>query len=143
MARHKCVYDGERFTVKRSLKLTPGFDAELEAAAARAGATWSDFVRELLSHRLGALATVAGTRRDPETIAIVRAMDRAAFESSAVGNNLNQISRIGNTNGEFGPAQVRQIEELIALLRKAAQMHIAALDLVLERHALGRAAAAA
>ena len=70
-------------------------------------------------------------------------MDRAAFESSAVGNNLNQISRIGNTNGEFGPAQVRQIEELIALLRKAAQMHIAALDLVLERHALGRAAAAA
>lgn len=60
-----------------------------------------------------------------------------------MGNNLNQISRIGNTNGEFDPAQVRQIEELITLLRKVAQMHIAALDLVLERHVLSRAAASA
>jgi hypothetical protein len=119
MARHRRVFDGEHFTVKRSLKLTPGLSAELDAAAARAGATWSDFVRELLSRRLGVPAAVAGARRDPDTIALVRALDRAALQTSALGNNLNQISRIGNTNGEFGPAQVRQIEELITLLRKA------------------------
>jgi hypothetical protein len=142
MARHRRVYDGEHFTVKRSLKLTPGLSAELDAAAARAGATWSDFVRELLSRRMGVAAAVAGARRDPETIALVRALDRAAYENSALGNNLNQIARIGNTNGEFGPGHVRQIEELIALLSKAAHTHIAALDLVLERHAFGRAAAA-
>ena len=142
MARHRRGFDGEHFTVKRSLKLTPRLSAELDTAAARAGATWSDFVRELLSRRLGVPAAVAGARRDPDTIALVRALDRAALQSSAIGNNLNQISRIGNTNGELGPAHVRQLDELTALLRKAAHMHIAALDLVLERHALGRAAAA-
>jgi hypothetical protein len=142
MARHRSVFDGEHFTVKRSLKLTPSLSAELDAAAARSGATWSDFVRELLSRRLGGPAAVAGARRDPDTIALVRALDRAALQSSALGNNLNQISRIGNTNGEFGPGHVRQIEELTALLTKAAHMHITALDLVLEQHALGRAAAA-
>ena len=143
MARHHRVYDGELFTVKRSLKLMPSQAAELDAAAARAGATWSDFVRELLCRRLGMPATVAGTRRDPETVAIVRALDRAAFEASALGNNTNQIARIGNTNGEFGPALVKQIQDLVALQRKAAELHIAALDLVLERHARGRTAEAA
>lgn len=143
MARHKCSYDGERFTVKRTLQLMPRQAAELDAAAAQSGATWSDFVRELLCRRLGMPATVAGARRDPETIAIIRAMDRAAFETSAVGNNTNQIARIGNTNGELGPALVRHIEELVALQRKAAELHIAALDLVLERHAHGRETEAA
>ena len=143
MARHHRVYDCEHFTVKRSLKLMPSQAAELDAAAARAGATWSDYVRELLCRRLGMPATVAGARRDPETVAIVRALDRAAFESSALGNNTNQIARLGNTNGEFGPALVKQIQDLVVLQRKAAELHIAALDLVLERHALGRPAEAA
>jgi hypothetical protein len=143
MARRHRVYDGELFTIKRSLKLTPSQAALLDAAAARASATWSDFVRELLCRRLGVPAAVAGVRRDPETIAIIRAMDRAAFESSALGNNTNQIARIGNTNGEFGPELVRHIKDLIALQRKAAELHIAALDVVLERHARGRAAEAA
>jgi hypothetical protein len=143
MARRHRVYDGELFTVKRSLKLTPSQVEELDAAAARAGATWSDYVRELLCRRMGTPATVAGARRDPQTIAIIRALDRAAFETSAVGNNTNQIARIGNTNGEFGPALVRHIEDLVALQRKAVELHIAALDLVLERHGCGRTAAAA
>jgi hypothetical protein len=143
MARRHRVYDGERFTVKRSLKLTPSQTAELDAAAAQAGAIWSDFVREALCRRMGTPTTVAGARRDPQTIAIIRALDRAAFETSAVGNNTNQIARIGNTNGELGPALVRQIEDLVALQRKAVELHIAALDLVLERHGCGRAATAA
>jgi phage FluMu protein gp41 len=143
MARHNRGYDGERFTVKRTLQLMPSQAAELDAAAARAGATWSDFVRELLCRRMGTPATVAGARRDPQTIAIIRALDRAAFETSAVGNNTNQIARIGNTNGEFGPELVRHIKDLIALQRKAADLHIAALDVVLERHARGRAGEAA
>jgi phage FluMu protein gp41 len=143
MARHYRVYDGEFFIVKRSLKLTPSQAAELDDDAARAGATWSDFVRELLCRRMGTPTTVAGARRDPQTIAIIQALDRAAFETSAVGNNTNQIARIGNTNGELGPALVRQIEDLVALQRKAVELHIAALDLVLERYGCGRAAAAA
>jgi hypothetical protein len=143
MARHDRVYDGELFTVKRSLKLTPSQAAEFDAAAARASATWSDYVRELLCRRLGMPAAVAGARRDPATIAIIRALDRAAFEASALGNNTNQIARIGNTNGEFGPELVRHIKDLITLQRKAVELHIAALDLVLERHGRGRTAAAA
>ena len=106
MARHKHVYDGEHFTVKRSLKLTPGLSAELDAAAARSGATWSDFVRELLSRRMGVPAAVAGARRDPDTIALVRALDRAALQASALGNNLNQITRRMHQLDMSAPAQL-------------------------------------
>jgi hypothetical protein len=143
MARHSRSYDGELFTVKRTLQLTPGQAAELDAAAAQQGATWSDFARELLLRRRGGPGTVAGARRDPETAAIVRSLDSAAFQVSAIGNNLNQLIRHANASGELGAGRVAELEELLAAIDKALTMHVAALDRVLEQHALGRAADAA
>lgn len=143
MARHASIYDGERMTAFVGFYVTPTAFGQLKAAAAQHGAGMSDFARQLLLHRLGLPRIVAGAQRDPEIIAIVRAIDRAAFENSALGNNRNQIARIGDTNGELGPALVRQLDELMALIRKAGELHVAALDLVIERHAPDRAAEAA
>jgi hypothetical protein len=140
VARHKHDYDGERFTVKRTLKLTPSQAAILDAAAARQGAAWSDFARELLCRRLGTPAHVAGARRDPETIAVIRALDAAAYQNSAAGNLLNQLMRHAWTTGELGSARLAEIDELLDLIREAAEKHLVALDQVIERHALGRAA---
>jgi hypothetical protein len=140
MARHERTYDGERFTVKRTLKLTPSQAAELDTGAARQGATWSDFARELLFRRLGSPGIVAGTRRDPEAVAIIRALDGAAYQNSAAGNLLNQLARHANTSGELGEHRLAELDDAIALFRKAAEQHLAALDRVLEQSALGRAA---
>src|ERR1700759_3825229 len=107
MARLKRTDDGERMTAFVGFYVTPTAFARLKAEAAQHGAGISDFARQSLLRRLGTPATVGGARRDPEIVAIVRALDRAAFESNALGNNLNQIARIGNTNGEFGPGLVR------------------------------------
>ena len=129
MARYERTYDGERRTVKRSMKLTPSEAAELDAAAAQQGATWSDFARELLFRRLAAPSLVGGTRRNPEAAAIIRSLDAAAYENSANGNNLNQIARHLNTTGEL-----RDWAELRAALdrfNKASDLHVAALERVL------------
>src|ERR1700722_12533564 len=100
MARLEHTYDGERMTAFVGFYVTPTAFAELKAAAAQQGASMSDFARESLLRRLGTPPTVAGARPDPEIIAIGRAIDRAAYANSALGNNLNQIARIGNTTGE-------------------------------------------
>jgi proline dehydrogenase len=143
MARLERTYDGERMTAFVGFYVTPTAFAELKAAAAQQAATMSDFAREALLRRLGTPPMIGGARRDPRTVAMVQALDRAAFESSALGNNLNQIARVANTTGELSPALVRDLDGLIALIAKAAAMHIAALDAVLECPALGRAAEAA
>jgi hypothetical protein len=140
VARHKREYDGERFTVKRTLQLTPSQAAMLDAAAARQGATWSDFTRELLCRRFATPGRVDGARRDPETVAIIRALDGAAYQNSAAGNLLNQLMRHAWTTGELGSARLAEIDELLDLIRQAAEKHVVALDQVIERHALGRAA---
>jgi hypothetical protein len=142
VARHERSYDGERFTVIRTLKLTPSQAEMLDAAAAQQGVRWSDFARELLLRRLGTPAVVGGARRDPEAMAIIRALDGAAYESSAAGNNLNQLARHANTTGELGEARLAELDEAIELFCKAAEKHIAALDHVLGLIALGRAAGA-
>lgn len=126
MARHKRTYAGEQFTVKRTVKLTPGQAAEIDAAAERQGATWSDFARELMFRRLGMPAMVAGTRRDPAADRIIAAMRAAALEHSANGNNLNQIARHLNTTGDV-PSWA-DLREALAAFTKAEKLYIAALE---------------
>jgi hypothetical protein len=144
VARYERSYTGERRTEGLRLMLTPTERQELEAAADRAGAsTLSEFVRELVFRRLGTPGTLGGARRDPEATAIIRALDAAAYENNAAGNNLNQIARHANTTGELGERLLAELDQAIELNRKVAERHIAALDRILELHALRRAADAA
>ncbi len=129
MARRKKTYAGERFTVKRTLQLTPTMAAELDAAAERQGATWSDFARELMFRRLGMPGIVAGARRNPDKKALFAALRAAAFEHSANGNNLNQIARHLNMTGEL--TNWADLREAVELFRKAEDLYIAALEQVL------------
>jgi hypothetical protein len=129
VARRKKNYAGERFTVKRTLQLTPAQAAEIDAAAEQQGATWSDFARELMFRRLGMPGIVAGTRRDPVADRIIQAMRAAAVEHSANGNNLNQIARYLNTTGDL--PNWADLREAVAAFTKAENLYIAALERVL------------
>ena len=126
MARHKKNYAGERHTAGLHVKCTPSQKAELQAAAAQQGANVSDFMRELLFRRLGGPGIVAGTRRDPNAMAIIEAMRAAAFEHSANGNNLNQIARHLNSTGDLH--NWADLREAVALFAKAENLYIAALE---------------
>ncbi len=129
MARYERTYAGEKRTVKMTLQLTPSERDELEAAAMGQGApTLSAFARELLFRR--AAAVVAATRRNPEAKAIMQALDAAAFELSAIGNNLNQIARHLNTTGEL--RDWGELREALATFEKGEARHIAAVGRVLD-----------
>ena len=109
--------------------MTPSLRAELEAAAEQVGApTFNRFLNELLSGR--AAATVAGTRRNPEAVKVVRALDDAARENNALGNNLNQLMRhLHSTGGD--PRDMDEVRAVLALIGKAADLYILALDRVM------------
>src|ERR1051325_866899 len=114
MARYERSYAGERRTEFVGFYVTPSERDELEAAAARQGASSiSAYARELLFRR--AAVVVAGTRRNPEAQALMR-------ELSAIGNNLNQIARHLNTTGDL-----RDWGEL----REAMSMHKEAISRVI------------
>lgn len=94
MSRYARSYDGERRTELLGVKLTPTERAELDAAARQQGACTSTYARELLFRR--SAAVIAGTRRNPDAAEIAR-------ELSAIGNNLNQITRHMHVSGELDP----------------------------------------
>jgi uncharacterized protein (DUF1778 family) len=91
MARHRSDYAGERFTEKVTLHFTPSQRELLERSAQKVGATISQHGRELCLRRVAAAEIVAGTRRNPDASALVK-------ELVAVGNNLNQLAKVANTN---------------------------------------------
>jgi Bacterial mobilisation protein (MobC) len=123
MARYDKRYAGERRTEGLRVMLTPSERRELEEAVKGQGASkLSIFVRELLFRR--AAAVVASTRRNPEAKAIMRALEAAAFELNAIGNNLNQIARALNTTGE--------LRDALDLFEKGETRHVAALSRVLD-----------
>jgi hypothetical protein len=114
MARYERTYTGERRTAPLRLKLTPSEFADLETAAAETGApTLSQFARELLFRRLMGVVA-AGTRRNPETKALRDAIN-------AVGNNLNQLMRHGNSTGELGPERMAEVDLVLQTLKAAAR----------------------
>lgn len=123
MPRYERTYTGEHRTEVVTVKLTPSERRELEDAATQQGAPkLSIFVRERLFHR-------APTRRNPEAKAIMDALDAAAFELNAIGNNLNQIARHLNATGEL--RDWGELREALAMFEKGEAQHIAALDRVL------------
>jgi hypothetical protein len=114
VARYERNYTGEKRTVKRTVKLTPTEDAELGAGAAQTGApNVSEFTRELLFRRLMAVVA-AGMRRNPEIKALRDAIN-------ALGNNLNQLMRHGNSTGELGPERLADVDDVLRELKAAAR----------------------
>jgi len=87
--RHKKTYDGELRTRRRVIMFTPSEDRQLQESADGAGTQFSEHVREISLRRTSA-GVVAGTRRNPQARALMR-------ELTAIGNNLNQLTRIANT----------------------------------------------
>jgi Bacterial mobilisation protein (MobC) len=131
MARYERTYTGERRTEHVGFYVTPSERAELEDAAKGQGApTLSGYARELLFRR--SAAVVAATRRNPEAKAIMDALTAAAYELSAIGNNLNQIARALNTTGELRDWQQDELREAIRLFEKGEAQHIAAVERVLD-----------
>jgi Mobilization protein NikA len=129
LARYERTYAGERRTEFLGLQLTPTERRELEEAAEGQGApTLSAFARELLFRR--SAAVVAATRRNPEAKAIMQALDAAAYELAAIGNNLNQIARALNTTGEL--RDWGELREALALFEKGEAQHIRAVSRVLD-----------
>ena len=112
-----------------TLQLTPSERRRAEDAADEAGRpTLSDFARELLFRP--AAAVVAAKRRNPEAKAIMQALDAAAFELNAIGNNLNQIARHLNATGEL--RDWSELREALAPFEKGEAQHIAAVTRVLD-----------
>ena len=117
MARHRKTYTGERRTVHLGVQLTPTERAELDAAAAAAGAGLSQYVRELCLRRTATPSTVAGARRNPEA-------KRLMNELNWIGNNLNQLARVANTNR--AAPQLDELKRTIEIL-KATLAHVLSL----------------
>jgi uncharacterized protein (DUF1778 family) len=105
---------GERRTVHLGLQLTPSERAALESAAALAGASLSQYVRELCLARAGEAPTVAGARRNPEA-------KRLMYELNAIGNNLNQMAKVANT--VHAAPRLDELRNAIAAL-KATLVHV-------------------
>lgn len=107
MARYQQDYAGERRTAHVGLQLTPSERADLEAAAGQRGQAISEYVREMCFHRPGPAPEF---RRNPVKRELL-------FELRALGNNLNQLTRIANTNGEI--TRPDELHETLALVRAA------------------------
>jgi hypothetical protein len=110
MPRYKKEYAGERRTTSVNFQLTPSEREQIEKAAADAGARLSEYVRELCLRRSIAAAVVAGTSRNPAARGLMR-------ELTAIGNNLNQLTRIANTNGEL--PHLHELKLTIGMLKAA------------------------
>jgi hypothetical protein len=108
MARHRKTYTGERRTVHLGVQLTPTERAELEEAAAQSGASLSQYVRELCLRRSDVAAAVGGARRNPEA-------KRLMYELSAIGNNLNQLTRVANTT--HAAPHIDELRQAIEVLK--------------------------
>ena len=108
MARYDQSYVGDRRTASVHVQLTPGERAELETAAAGAGSTsLSAYVRTLCLRRLGDAPRVAGARSNPDARWLF-------YELNAIGNNLNQLTRIANTHRALPAAdELRAITSLV------------------------------
>lgn len=108
MARYRGSFSGERRTRSVGIKLTPTERAELEAAASERGSRLSDYVRELCLRR--PRPVVAATRSNPDAKAVL-------YELNAIGNNLNQLTRLANTHDAM--PERHDLREALETLKKA------------------------
>jgi hypothetical protein len=110
MARYRATFAGERRTEKITVQLAPSERQRLKDAAERAGAGLSEYVRQLCLRRRAGVPVVAGTTRNPEAKLL-------ADELRAIGNNLNQLTRVANQTGAIDHAE--SLDETITVLKAA------------------------
>ena len=111
MARYERTFAGEHRTRLVGFKVTPAERAMLEAAASAEGTTLSQYIRELCLHRSRAHTPVVnGTRRNADARALMR-------ELTAIGNNLNQLTRVANTR--HAEPQLQELRSTTGLLKAA------------------------
>ena len=94
MARYRVTDSSERRTAGLTIQFTPTERKQLGEAAERRGAALGEYVRQLCLRRGGRDVVVAGSRRNPAAKAL-------ADELRAIGNNLNQLTRVANQTGEI------------------------------------------
>jgi len=128
MARHKKSYSGERFTVKRTMKLTPSQAAELDAAATREGVRVSTVARDILFRR--SAARPAGGIERADILALRNDLNFAGRANTANGNLINQLMRHGHQTGELGPERLAELDEALARFTEANALHKLALQRV-------------
>lgn len=107
MARYEQSYAGERRTAHVGIQLTPTERADLQAAAQQRGQGLGEYVRDMCFRRPGPLPEA---RRNPISRELIH-------ELRAVGNNLNQLTRIANTFGEI--RRTDELDQTLMLLRAA------------------------
>jgi Bacterial mobilisation protein (MobC) len=110
MARYRKDYEGERRTEKLTVQLTHAEREMLERGAQKAGATLSQHARELWLRRSAAVRGGAANSPNPDWRALVR-------ELTAIGNNLNQLARVANTNRAV--PQYQELKSTTDLLKAA------------------------
>jgi hypothetical protein len=110
MARRKREDRGEKRTAFIGFQLTPSERAALEHGAAKVGASLSQHARELCLRRSGGAQIVAKTRRNPTAAALMA-------ELAAIGNNLNQLARVANTNR--ATPQLHELQTTTDMLKAA------------------------
>jgi hypothetical protein len=118
MARYADEYSGERRTAALHIQLTPAERAQIEAAAHAAGSpSLSQFARDYLLRRSLQAQRIADVRRNREAKGLM-------YQLSAIGNNLNQLTRVANSSGV-----VATVEELRAVteMLKETMAHVIAL----------------
>lgn len=94
MARYRATDAVERRTAGLTIQFTPTERKQLGEAAQRSGAPVGEYVRQLCLRRGGREPVVAGARRNPEAKLL-------ADELRAIGNNLNQLTRVANQVGDI------------------------------------------
>jgi uncharacterized protein (DUF1778 family) len=98
--------DGERRSEALGLRLTPAERIRIERAAAQAGLTASEYVREQVL-------------RGRVVVRQNRTLDHAAFdELRRVGVNLNQLTRLAHQREQFPAGLTEVFAQLDALLAR-------------------------
>ncbi|HEX9596640.1 MAG TPA: hypothetical protein VF982_07145 [Anaerolineales bacterium] len=121
MDRHQA----RRLDVKLNIRITQGERAAFQAVADASGLTVSEAIRHLIKQASGLLALQADE---------LAAISAARRELAAVGNNLNQLARLGASgklnwkSGDTGllrrvAARVDEVSEGIVLLLSAHDSH--------------------
>ena len=95
------------------MKLTPSQAAELDAGADKRGVSWSDLPASWYSGALPRPARLPAPGKIPQAAALLR-------ELNALGINLNQLMRHGNTTGELGAQRLSEIDDVLLDIKRAA-----------------------
>lgn len=108
MGRRKQYDESERRTEQITMKVTPTERTMLDARAEAAGLRLSDYARAaLFGYRVNV--------RDPLS-------EKALFELSAIGNNINQLAKHANTTGRIDADKALE-NTLLVLCEAVGRLH--------------------